>query len=219
MVFWDPYTFTLALCFLASLSVFYKLKASDAYLKFFPPFLLAIFLVELLGAYLISSRKDNVWVYNFFTMFEFCFYGWMISIIIINKSVKNIIRIIVLFYALIATVNILFIQKITAFHSVTYSLGCLMIVVFCIYYFLEMFRFPRSINLSSNPAFWICAGLLFYYCCGFPLFALVNYWRDISKLIQKNFSEIFMILNVFLYSLFTIAFLCIRTRKYTLSPS
>ena len=132
---------------------------------------------------------------------------------------KKIIRITILFYAITATTNIVFIQKMKTFHTVTYSLGCLLIVVFCIYYFLELFRLPKSVKLKNNPAFWICTGLLFFYCCGFPLYGLMNYWIGISKLILQNFSNIVTILNIFLYTLFAIAFLCIKTRKYTLSPS
>ncbi|MEO5564231.1 MAG: hypothetical protein ABIR18_12370 [Chitinophagaceae bacterium] len=216
--FWDPYIFVLTLSFLASLTVFYKLNAVDSYLRYFPPFLLATILIELLGLYLNGKGRDNILTYNFFTAFEFCFYMWIVNLIINEKQVKKIIRITILVYAIIAAGNIIFIQT-GQFHTVTYALGCLMVVVVCIYYFFELFRLPRSIKLSSNPAFWICSGLLFFYCCGFPLFGLLNYWSGISKLVLKNFGQILTILNVFLYSLFTLAFLCIRTRKYTLSPS
>jgi hypothetical protein len=47
----------------------------------------------------------------------------------------------------------------------------------------------------------------------------VNHWSGISRLVLRNFTQIVTILNVFLYSLFTIAFICIRTRKYSLSQS
>jgi hypothetical protein len=216
--FWDPFILVLTVSFLASLTVYYRLDPVNSFLKYFPPFLLATILVEFIGTYLQTTRRDNVLLYNFFTSFEFCFYLWIVSLIINNRSVKKTIYVVMVIYFLIALVNILFIQK-KVFHTVTYSLGCLLIVLVCIYYFLELFRRPKSVKLSSSPAFWICSGLLFFYCCGFPLFGLLNYWSGISKLVLKNFSEILTILNVFLYSLFTLAFLCIRTRRYTLSPS
>ncbi|MGZ8557320.1 MAG: hypothetical protein ACXWWC_03260, partial [Chitinophagaceae bacterium] len=79
---------------------------------------------------------------------------------------KKIIKAVLLIYALTSTVNIIFIQKMKAFHTITYSLGCLLIVIFCFYYFLELFKLPKSVKLKNNPAFWICTGLLFFYCCG-----------------------------------------------------
>jgi hypothetical protein len=209
----------IAASFLVSLLVYTGRKSTAFYLKLFPPFLLATLIVEALGSYLYSIKKNNLALYNFFTVFEFFFYLYIISLIINNRKAKKIIRITTILYVLVAVSNILFIQKMKTFHTITYSLGCLLIVVFCIYYFLELFRGSKSVKLSSNPAFWICSGLLFFYCCGFPLYALINYWSDISKLVVRNFGEIITILNIFLYTLFTVAFLCIKTQKYTLSPS
>lgn len=213
----DIYFITIS--FLVSLSAYFTPNTFNSYLKLFPPFLLLTLMAELLGSYWGSIGKNNVILYDFFSTFEFCFYLWIIGLIVNNTRVKKIIRITILLYIIAATTNILFIQKMKTFHTITYSLGCLLIVFFCIYYFLELFRIPQSVKLKNNPAFWICSGLLFFYCCGFPLYGLINFWSDISKLVVKNFSQIVTILNIFLYSLFTIAFLCIRTRKYTLSSS
>lgn len=220
MSFLPVYIYFMVISFLASLSVYFTSKNDYFYLKLFPPFLLATIIVEAIGNYLGSKGKSNIVIYNFFTVFEFCFYLWVISLIISNKQVKKITRGTALLYMLIAVINIIFIQKMNAFHSVTYAFGCLLIVAFCIYYFLELFKLPKSVKLKNNPAFWICSGLLFFYCCGFPLFGMANFLSGISKLIIRNFLSIIIILNIFLYSLFTIAFLCrIKTRKYTLSRS
>lgn len=220
MSFLPVYMYFILISFLASLSVYFTSKNDYFYLKLFPPFLLITIVVESLGTYLASIEKSNLGIYNFFTVFEFCFYLWVISLIVTNKHVKKIARVTALLYLVVAVINIILIQKMKAFHSVTYALGCLLIVAFCIYYFFELFKLPKSVKLKNNPAFWICSGLLFFYCCGFPLFGMANFLSGISKLIIRNFRSIIIILNVFLYSLFTIAFLCrIKTRKFTLSRS
>lgn len=209
----------IAFCFLISLSVFFNNKLSYFYLKLFPPYLLLTLLFESLGSYLSSIRKSNVILYNFFSTFEFCFYLLIISFIVNDLRWKKAIRISIPVYILIAVVNIVFIQKMKTFHTMSYAIGCLLVVFFCIYYFFELFRFPKSEKLLTNPAFWICSGLLFFYICGFPLFGLINSWSNISKLVLNNFGTIVTILNFFLYTLLAISFLCFRTRKYTLSPS
>ncbi len=207
------------ICFMVSLSVYFRSKPSYPYLKLFPPFLLATVIIEVWGSYLGSIGENNAVVYNFFSTFEFCFYLFVISLLVNSPRVKKIIRVVIPVYFLSAITNILFIQGMKTFHTVTYSSGCLLIVAFCIYYFFELFRLPKSENLVRNPAFWICSGLLFFYCCGFPLFGLINLWSKIPQLrvIRKNFTDFVTILNILLYSLFMIAFLCARTRKYTLS--
>lgn len=220
MSFLPLYIYFIAISFLASLSVFISSTNASFYLKLFPPFLLATLIVESLGSYLSSTGNPNVWLYNFFTVVEFCFYLWIVSLIVNNSRMKKIIRVILIFFALASVGNIIFIQKMKAFHTVTYAIGCLLIVAVCIYYFFELFKYPKSVKLKNTPAFWICSGLLFFYCCGFPLFGMFNFLSGISKLIIKNFYTIIVILNIFLYSLFTIAFLCrLKTRKYTSLPS
>lgn len=220
MSFLPLYVYFIIISFLASLSVYFISKDLPYYLKLFPPFLFATIIVEVLGTYLASIGKSNLWLYNFFTVFEFCFYLWIISLIINSRRAKKIIRIILIFYALASTVNIIFIQKMKAFHTASYAMGCLLIVAVCVYYFFELFKLPKSVKLKNNPAFWICSGLLFFYCCGFPLFGFSNFLSGISKLIIKNFYSIIVILNIFLYSLFTIAFLCrLKIRKYISLPS
>jgi hypothetical protein len=219
MSFLHPYIFVIALSFLVSLTVYSKSYKGVAYLKLFPPFLFIVLVIETLTSYMASKRENNAPIYNFFIIFEFCFYLWLLSFIITKIKVKKIIRVTILIYTVTAFLNILFIQKLSGIPTITYSLGCLLIVSFCIYYFLQLFILPKSVRLWNNPAFWICFGLLFFYCCSFPLIGLINYWRHISKFLIRNFELISQSLQIFLYTLFMIAFLCIRTRKYTLSPS
>lgn len=209
------YIYFIAICFVISLTTFRK--GNPTYLKFFPLYLLATMIIEYVALYLASVGKTNLWVYNFFTVIEFCFYLIILRQIIKAVWVRKAILWMIIIYPLIASINIVFFQGMNSLHTITYSLGCLLIVSVCIYYFFELFKYPKFISLANSPSFWICSGLLFFYCCSFPLFALINYWSNISPIIIENFAVIFTILNVFLYSLFMIAFLCRINRKYTLS--
>ena len=217
MSFLPLYVYFIFISFVASLTVYAKAKTSYLYLKLFPPFLLATIVIEYAATYLAVKNKSNLALYNFFTVFEFCFYMYIISLIITSKRIKKTIMVAMVLYTLISVINIVFIQEMQKFHTVTYAFGCLLIVAACVYYFFELFKLPKSTKLINNPAFWFCSGILFFYCCSFPLFGLSNFLSDISKLIIKNIYKIITILNIFLYTLFTIAFLCrLKIRKYTL---
>ncbi|HZE85428.1 MAG TPA: hypothetical protein VE035_14030, partial [Puia sp.] len=134
--------------------------------------------------------------------------------IIHNPTARKFILYVLCIYPCIALINIFFIQKIDVFHSITYSLGCLLIVAICIYYFFELFRLPHSVNLLRQPPFWICSGLLFFFTCIFPVYGFNNLLGGFARVIIKNLVFLVALLNVFLYSSFTIAFLCrLRTRK------
>lgn len=217
MSFLPLYVYFIFFSFVTSLSVYFFSKSSFFYLKLFPPFLLATLIAEIVGSYLSALRKPNVAIYNFFTVFEFCFYLYVISLIISNRKMKNTLLIVIALYSLTAVMNIVFFQGMGSFHTVTYAFGCLLIVGACMYYFFELFKFPNSIDLKTNPAFWICSGLLFFYCCGFPLFGFTNLIAGISKLIMRNLYRLIIILNIFLYTLFAVGFICqLKVKKYTL---
>lgn len=217
MNFLPVYTYFIALSFL--ISIIMVRRKSPFYLKLLSPFLLLTFLIEAYANYLYSIGKQNIAIYNFFSAFEFSFYLFLVSLSIRNKRVKYLAYISALVYIIAAVINILYVQGIREFHSTTYAAGCLILVAFCIYYLYEIFKFPGTGKLERNPAFWICMGLLFFYCCGFPLWGLINSWGEKFRFVIDNIVLITSILNSFLYSLFTIAYLCSKNPNYISSPS
>jgi hypothetical protein len=200
---------------LAGIAVYFQ-KDTKLYLRLFPVFLLVTIIVELVGRYLRAHDISVVALYNFFTAFEFLFYMYALKEIIHNKGIKKLITNCLWVYILVVILNALFVQKGSGFTSIPYAIGCLLIVSFCIYYFYELFQLPKAVNLVRQPAFWICSGLLFFYCTSFPIYALLNFLKKSAPSLMQNFRVIVQVLNVFLYSSFTIAFLCrFRTRKST----
>jgi hypothetical protein len=200
------------LSLLASLALFFQ-KGVPRYFRLFPFFLAVMIAVELYGMSLNYKGSSNILLFNFFGAFAFEFYLFILWNIIQRPLAKKIVLGILIAYPLAALINILYIQT-NSFHSYTFSVGCLLIVGVCVYYFLELFQLPKSIDLLREPAFWICSGLLFFYSCTFPLFALTNYLYSASNIILRNLSAVLIIINILLYALFTIAFLCrLRLKK------
>lgn len=215
-------TETLYIYFIALSSLigwlFFNRNKDKTYLKWFPFFLVLSVVVETYGNYLSSLNIDNTRLYNFFSSAEFIFYFFILYHIIRSGRVKRIIFIIACVFVPLDLINIFFVQGLDNFHTVTYSLGCVLIIAPSIYYFYELFRLPKLISLMREPSFWIVSGLLFFYCCSFPYFAFTGLLYDAAPFIMNNFSMIISILNILLYSLFTIAFICrIRVRKSILS--
>ncbi|OQP66048.1 hypothetical protein A3860_15800 [Niastella vici] len=194
------------ICLLASVNLF--LQASiPKYLKSFSFFIALTIIIEITGYELRKHVFTVNLLYCFFTAFEFVYYLLIIRFIIYNQKAKRIIFWVMIVYPILVTINVFFIQPGT-FHTITYSLGCLLVVLACIYYFFEIFRITHSVNLVKEPAFWLCTGLLFFYSCSLPLFGLWNQLHGLPKILIKNLRAIQTILNLLLYSLFSIAFLC-----------
>jgi hypothetical protein len=194
--------------------VVYFRKDTPVYLRLFTWFLFLTIVVEIIATVMSVRKINNTLLYNIFTSFEFVFYFWFLRQVVSGVVVRKILSYCMLLYPLLSLAEIIIRRKENGFHSATYSLGCLLIVAMCIYYFIELFQRPQAANLIAESTFWICSGLLFYYCCSFPFFALSNYFNHVPNVIIRNLVFIINMMNILLYSSFTIAFLCrIRTRR------
>jgi hypothetical protein len=206
--------FTIVMIALISSCAIYFQPPSNLYLKVFPVFMLITTISGGLLNYLALKGKNNVLPSNIYSVFELCFYFYILSQIIQNKKMKRVILWVLFIYPILAFINIFYIQGTAAFHTSTFCLGALLVVAFCVYYFFELFQRPVALNLFREPAFWICSGLLFYFSCSFPLFGFSNSLKRSADMIYAHLGVIFNLLDSLLYSSFTIAFLCrIKTRK------
>jgi len=193
-------------------------RKGPLYLRIFPFFLLVTLVTEIWAWELALKGITNTAHYNFISVTGCVFYLYILRHEIFLKRAKKIILIIMISYVILSLYNIFFGQKIDSFHTMTYSLGCFLIVAVSIYYFYELFQVPRSIDLKREPAFWIVSGLLFFYVCTLPLLGVVNYLYTFPDIINAALEQLITVLNVLLYSLFTIAFLCrINFKRFMLS--
>lgn len=200
-----------------TISLIYLLKQPKPNkLSSFTFFLLATTLVELSANYLSSKSISNLSLYNLFSIFEFVFYIFTIRQFIRRPLAKKIFIVLMVAYGLAAGINIFLIQGIQVFNSVTYAAGCLLVVLCCAYYFVEILFRPTPVTLVRMPNFWICSGLLFFYAVSFPIYGFTNFVMSLPHALLKNFNLFIQILNIILYTMFSIAFLC--RFKVTKSP-
>ncbi len=183
-------------------------------LIFFPFFLLMTCVVEFLGDKLSLKDINTNLLYNFFSLFEFIFYltffWWLFKSAVIKKSVIAVM----IFYTVITLLNIFFYQGKTGFHTYTYMLGCVIVVIFSVLYFSSLFRFPETGKLVHNPYFWIVTGVMFFDVCTFTFYGLNNFIAHTMRQYSWFLQFVSDILNILLYLSLTIGFLCrLRIRK------
>jgi hypothetical protein len=190
-------------------------KQTPLFLKGFPPYLLFSILIEILAALLIKNDISTTLTYNLSTTVEIAFFLWVLSNMIEGNSVKKLMHISIVAYPCLSFLDIYLIQGKDIFHSIGYALGCLLIVLFTIIFFYQLFAKPKAIVLSREPTFWICTGLLLFYSVTFPLYVSVNFMKTFPAILANNVQYLLIVLNVFLYLLFSIAFLCrIKIKKF-----
>ena len=136
-------------------------------------------------------------------------------------KVKKSILYIILVYAIFAIINLIFIQHNDLFNPVNFTIGTVITVVLCIYYFFELFQKTEPQSLSRLPGFWVVSAILLNAVLIFPIMALISFMDSLSKanlktsmIVFNHIEAIFNIISILTYILYSIAFLCrIRTAK------
>lgn len=196
--------------------IFYT-SGRNKLLLYFIPFLFVTVVVEFIGGLYLAKGIRNYWMYNVFTTFEFVFYSYLFSFYFKKTIFQKIVLWFIPFYLLMVTLNLAFIQGFNkTFHTYTFLLGSFFIVIFCCCFFYEAVL-PDKIDqqLSRQPFFWICCGLLIFYLGSVIINALFEYLRnnDLQAEGIRIYGIINNSLNVLLYSSFCIAFFLCRNNK------
>ena len=199
--------------FLVSLLIFIQ-KPTPNYLKLFPVYLFGGVIVNLRSEWLVRHHQYNTGIANVWGILEFCFYFFVFHEIIVNEKFKLAIVYISLAFALFAFFNIVFLQQKVGFNPVNFTVGCLITVLACIYYYIELFQKLETASLSRLPSFWICTGIFFNTVLSFPTFALESFLQESSKvnsatqLLYRNMESIMLFVIGLTFVLYTIGFLC-----------
>jgi hypothetical protein len=217
MYYWTLDMNFLAISLLAGLFILFY-KKNPLYLRLFTLFLLYTFLNEIAAGYLVEHNKQTLELYNVYVVIQFVFYTYLLSSFILDTRIKKVVKFIQPVYVVLSILNLFFFQKWVVYNSITYSIGSLIIVALSIFYFYELFKQKKVVYLTREPSFWISTGLLFFFTCSFPLIATVNLLSDLKEGTLYTLQNILTLVNVMLYSIFTISFLCqIKVPKPTSS--
>ena len=209
--------------FLISLLVFTK-KHTPRYLKLLPLYFFCLMIVDKIIDYTTDLRMHNNILLNIWGIVEFSFYFFVLREIIISVKVKKRILYVLIVYGIFAFTNLFFFQHNDLFNPINFTIGTVITVILCIYYFFELFQKTEAQSLMRLTSFWIVSAILFNAVLIFPIWALFSFMDQLSKanritsmIIFNNIIAIFNIISVLTYILYTIGFLCvIRTSKSTL---
>jgi len=203
---------------------YYYLKTKDSQMKIFIWYLWFVVLVETVGmyGYLLLNNYDydwfiwlknsiicsNTWLYNIYSFVSILIFGKFYLKIIHQKSSKIIIKVAVVVYVTFAILYYLI--KGTFFEkSLPYDvfMETFIVFVFVILYYKQLLASNKILLFYKLPVFYISSSLLLWYLCAAPLFTFDGYFFAVNKgFVQFRLVFMFLI-NTFLYSCYTFAFL------------
>ncbi len=201
-------TIAILISFIASI-VQYK-KAEPLWLRLFPWYLGFTMTIQL-GGYLYSHflLKSNYFIFNIQQIADFVFWVYVFSKIYKTKGVKVVLSGLAAFAIFFSAYNIFAGEGFYNFNSKTNTIISIILLIFSLLYFAELFMNNNRINYFTIPTFWICTGLFFFNLGSIIYLGLFNYITS-HKLDEdgKIYGVIMVTLNILMYALFTIGFFC-----------
>lgn len=206
--FKDIYILFILVSFIASLKSF-RLDYPLPY-KHFSLFLLYAFLNEITSLFLIRviQVQSNMWLINVYIFMSVLFYSYFYSQFITSKKPLFAIKILSFIYIIFSLINITVIQGFNAFNSYSFLIGCVLVIYLTGLYFRQIIISKELVSLSKDPLFWISAGIFIFHLSELPYLVLLNYLNEIARALSKQLILVLKFLNVVMYTLITIGFLC-----------
>ncbi|HTR28585.1 MAG TPA: hypothetical protein VMH27_04915 [Puia sp.] len=203
----DFYFYIIAAALIAGIVRYRSIQ--PAVLRLLLPFLAFTLIMEVIGKITVKMHVQNHWIFNFFTCCEFLFYSYIYSKLLADPKWVRVVRYGMIAYPVLFVANISFGEGFNHFHTITYRVGSVMIVIWCYLYFRQIMRSEAFESVLRVPAFWISTGLLFFYT-GFFFYMSAAYILMYTKLVIDKivWYAISGTLNAILYGSFLIAFLC-----------
>ncbi|MDP5172051.1 MAG: hypothetical protein NWR72_17530, partial [Bacteroidia bacterium] len=111
-------------------------------------------------------------------------------------------------------------------HSVIRSLESILLIAIALYYFFDLLRHMEILHPEKTFLFWIGVAMLVYFGGNLLVFIYYNHFQQIAsqsakaKELMLQIVFINYVLNIFLYTLYSIALLCQKSKtipKFSLS--
>lgn len=210
------------LIILSSASLLGFTKTSKSFEKkqafYFEYFLLITLLVEIIGWIFQQKGKNNLLLFNAYSVFEFTYLTWFFKLVITGRRAQKFIAVVYPLLPSACLLNIFFIQGLHSFHTYTYALGSICMVGMSILYLIQLFRSDNMINPVQLYTFWVTCAIIFFFTTSVSIIGIFNYVAVLSKPMVKLSQSILLIVDCIFYLLFIIAFICRnRFQKYTLN--
>lgn len=163
---------------------------------------------------------NNMPIVHVYTVLEFClllsvFYHWKKDFI-----PKRIYLGLLVGFIVLAIGNTIFNQGIMQGNSLVRSIEGIILIAISLYYFFDLLKRLDTPNPEKTFMFWVSIAILVYFGGNLLIFIYFNQLQNIgaqseyARSLMLQIGMIGYILNIFLYTLYSIALLCKNSRPF-----
>ena len=204
------YYVAVTLAFIAS----FRSLTDRRYILFIPLLLLGL-LVELAAVLHVFSKQTVDCISAVYSIVEYALLAYIISNFISSRAKQLLVR-----HSILVLVPFLIIIQLTianknkTFEYLTLLIESPLICIWTILYLFETASQDHEFEVSQNPMFWISLGNLLFFSGSFFSYGFGSYLRAKgSENIANTIFWIARILNILLYILYFIGFLCLKKKR------
>jgi len=165
--------------------------------------------------YLADRSINNSFIYHGYTLFEVLLVVPLIGSY--NPNSKQLVTASIYFYSLFWLINILCLEPHDTFNSNSAGIGSLLILFFCLRYFLLIIKTERLLHFQKLPSLWVTFGFLFYSATSILMLSSYKFLHNYLDIGIVEVWKIIEILNIIKFTVFIIAGLCFY-RQTSLEP-
>ncbi|GAB2777526.1 hypothetical protein GCM10027275_20790 [Rhabdobacter roseus] len=172
--------------------------------------------VEMIGLYhMLSLKRNNLLLFQIYAPLEYIFMGAYFYHTLRKERLRKAVLVSVVGYVLFCIVNIGVLLSLRPNNSYSFMLLAILLAFWAASYFYESYQNETLYGeIWRDPHIWICTGVLFYYAGTFFLMALIQQLAQSNLELASRLYVINHILNIVLYSMFTVGFICkVRAKK------
>jgi len=168
-------------------------------------FLLSALSDGLQALFIFIGIRNNYPVIHVYLILSLIFFGLIYYKAFFDPLIKKIVVILTSVGLAVMIYNLIFIEKILMFPSITDTVLSVIVIFYSLMFFFQLLNRQEFIHIEKQPLFWINASILFYYSVTIFLFML---YRKLSPEQEIIYFAINGITNVITNILFTIGILC-----------
>lgn len=156
----------------------------------------------------LELLRSNLWIYNLYLVPQYLFYLYFYGQVLASNHAKKIIAITGVIYCAFGITNLLFIQKLHNASSYTLIFGNILLILLTISYFNQLLKENEIVKLGKESLVYISVGALIFHLGSLPFFINLNFLNRVSHSLTLSLHSILLFMNIFMYSFYSIAFLC-----------
>lgn len=198
-------TLSILLPLLSSVIVYKRMNKT---LKRLSIFILFSTITETLTIIYFENVWNNIWISHLYTFLQVPLLTWIYSSFIVGVRRKVMVFSCVLFL-MFSIINLIFWEDLTDFNSNQRYFAAVVILMFCFFYFVEVFIEAKIVRIELEHLFWMSSAILIYTAGTLFLFILRE---ELIEALDDDYWNLNCILNIILNIGLTVS-LWVGTRK------